>query len=459
MGQERIKVATAASPSDNILTYLTVTGRTNLFIPGNGIVGGSLTVSNSFVGLGTINTLVNQTLSGGSSIITRDLGDARYALASSGAGDVFTTSNNTFVVNSTNTFNGGLLTSNLVVRGSATIGTNEGFIVNSTGNITKVGGSTATLWSVDNTGDTRLASSSSTNFLIRNLNGGAAVIQLQADSGTPAADSIRMFVAGANNVIFFNASNSFQKSTVFEAISGAHIKSFQNTFWKGPTNLFETLAIFTNTVQGSGSNVITNWGDVYLTSGRQLKIGDAQSQISIWNPEGIFTNNAQIRFNQRIDGTIPFENEFSSSFAWFGDHFNFTMAATTNTAPNLIPFQVWTNGISSGDSGPLVLLSNTTALGGLAIGTGQFLSNRFTTVQSLDFGTILAAAQEDLTVTVTGARTNSNVAIGLPPAPAGGLNFFGFVSNQNSVVIRAQNVGSIATDAPPANYRITVDAW
>lgn len=188
-GQERIKVAPSSSPSDNILTYLTVTGRTNLFVPGNGIIGGSLTVSNSFIGLGAINTLVNQTLTGDSSIVTRGLGDSRYFASSStnqfvatnntvfvnaltngtvsgtgygllsgianrtftlkdliagagmsftsngnsvtltstasGGGDVFTSSNNTFVVTATNTFNGGLLTSNLVVRGSVSIGTNS----------------------------------------------------------------------------------------------------------------------------------------------------------------------------------------------------------------------------------------------------------------------------------------------------------------------------------------------
>lgn len=90
-GQQRVKTATAADPSQNRLSLITVDGGTNLFVPQDLVVGNNLTVTNNYFGLGIDNLLNNQTLTGNGSIITRGLGDIRYAPFGSGGGSIFGT--------------------------------------------------------------------------------------------------------------------------------------------------------------------------------------------------------------------------------------------------------------------------------------------------------------------------------------------------------------------------------
>lgn len=75
---------------------------------------------------------------------------------------------------------------------------------------------------------------------------------------------------------------------------------------------------------------------------------------------------------------------------------------------------------------------------------------------ALDFGSILAAASADLTITVTGAATGDAVTIGLPAAPDASTTFNAFVSSANTVTVRCFNVGTIAVDPVSATYRAVV---
>lgn len=59
---------------------------------------------------------------------------------------------------------------------------------------------------------------------------------------------------------------------------------------------------------------------------------------------------------------------------------------------------------------------------------------------SLDFASINAAASEDLTITVPGAKINDLTWIGLPAAPTAGLIFQAFVSAADTVTVRATNI-------------------
>jgi hypothetical protein len=59
---------------------------------------------------------------------------------------------------------------------------------------------------------------------------------------------------------------------------------------------------------------------------------------------------------------------------------------------------------------------------------------------SLDFASINAAASEDLTITVPGAKINDVCWIGLPAAPTAGIIFQAFVSAANTVTVRATNI-------------------
>lgn len=79
-----------------------------------------------------------------------------------------------------------------------------------------------------------------------------------------------------------------------------------------------------------------------------------------------------------------------------------------------------------------------------------------TETATLDFGSIAAAASEDLTITVSGAVVGYSTTHGLPAAPAAGITWDSFVSAADTVTIRATNITASAVDPASATYRATV---
>lgn len=77
---------------------------------------------------------------------------------------------------------------------------------------------------------------------------------------------------------------------------------------------------------------------------------------------------------------------------------------------------------------------------------------------SLNFGSISAVSQADLTITVTGAATGDEVIMALPAAPAAGIVFNAFVSAANTVTIRASNITASPVDPAAATYGVIVIA-
>lgn len=75
---------------------------------------------------------------------------------------------------------------------------------------------------------------------------------------------------------------------------------------------------------------------------------------------------------------------------------------------------------------------------------------------ALDFPSINAVSQADLTIAVPGAALNDTVELGLPAAPAAGLVFNAFVSAADTVTVRATNVTAGAVNAASATYRVVV---
>ncbi len=94
--------------------------------------------------------------------------------------------------------------------------------------------------------------------------------------------------------------------------------------------------------------------------------------------------------------------------------------------------------------------------GGGTSPTWNRLATTFTATATLDFPSTAAAAQSDLTITVTGAAVGDSVSIGLPSAPAAGIVWNGFVSATNTVTIRATNITGSAVDPASATYRATI---
>jgi len=103
-------------------------------------------------------------------------------------------------------------------------------------------------------------------------------------------------------------------------------------------------------------------------------------------------------------------------------------------------------------SGPVV------STNGFIAGSGATVSKILTNTASLNFPSISAASQADLTITVTGAAVGDEVIMSLPAAPAAGLVFNAFVSATNTVTIRASNITGSPVDAAAATYGVIVIA-
>ena len=94
---------------------------------------------------------------------------------------------------------------------------------------------------------------------------------------------------------------------------------------------------------------------------------------------------------------------------------------------------------------------------GFIAGTGSATITKVLTASaSLNFPSISAASQADLTITVTGAAVGDEVMMSLPAAPAAGLVFNAFVSAANTVTIRASNITASPVDPAAATYGVIV---
>lgn len=100
---------------------------------------------------------------------------------------------------------------------------------------------------------------------------------------------------------------------------------------------------------------------------------------------------------------------------------------------------------------PALTLSSSVSVGG-----GTAVLKILSATATLDFPSISAQSNQDLTVTVTGAAVGDAVFIGLPSAPLAGVVFMGYVSATNTVTVRAMNYTGSSKDPSSATYRVTV---
>jgi len=98
------------------------------------------------------------------------------------------------------------------------------------------------------------------------------------------------------------------------------------------------------------------------------------------------------------------------------------------------------------------------SLKGFIAGNGNTITKVLSNSASLNFGSIGAAAQADLTITVTGAAVGDEVVMALPATPAAGLIFNAFVSAANTVTIRASNITAVPVDPTAATFGVIVIA-
>ena len=87
---------------------------------------------------------------------------------------------------------------------------------------------------------------------------------------------------------------------------------------------------------------------------------------------------------------------------------------------------------------------------------GATINKLLTASAALDFPSIAAVSQQNLTIAVNGAAVGDEVALGLPAAPAAGIVFNAFVSATNTVTVRATNVTAAPVDPVSATYSVLV---
>ncbi|GAA3172494.1 capsid cement protein [Nonomuraea roseoviolacea] len=90
-------------------------------------------------------------------------------------------------------------------------------------------------------------------------------------------------------------------------------------------------------------------------------------------------------------------------------------------------------------------------LGGVAAGGAAPATTLFGSA-NLNFGSIAAAGQLELTITVTGAAVGDAVVLAPPAAPDAGLVWAGRVSAANTVTVRLVNVMAAPIDPPAATW-------
>jgi hypothetical protein len=98
------------------------------------------------------------------------------------------------------------------------------------------------------------------------------------------------------------------------------------------------------------------------------------------------------------------------------------------------------------------------SLNGFIAGDGSTITKLRSGSASLNFGSIGAAAQADLTITIAGAAVGDEVIMALPAAPTAGIIFNAFVSAANTVTIRASNITAAPVDPAEATYGAIVIA-
>jgi hypothetical protein len=111
--------------------------------------------------------------------------------------------------------------------------------------------------------------------------------------------------------------------------------------------------------------------------------------------------------------------------------------------------------LAVGSSGQFQVSSN----GTVTIGGGTPIIQHVSTIAAVSFVSLAPTTCQVMTIAAAGASDADSVALGIPNvlAAAGDLVLFGWVSAQDTVSIRACNMGSTTLDNPAGNVR--VDVW
>lgn len=206
----------------------------------------------------------------------------------------------------------------------------------------------------------------------------------------------------------------------------------------------------------SGSSAATN---AYAVIAPVSGVGRwIRNNASSWNQFSPVTYSDSVSYALQIFrnlGTNTFgigadnNNAYLQSFAGYALHLN---KVGNNVVLN-------GDGIGGATVGNTLTVTNATDLKGtLAVGGGTALRAVYTGNAVIDFPSIVANSVTNMTMTVTGAGTNSVVSVSVTDGVGtDGITVSGFVSATNTVTIRAANPTAAAIDpGATVSYRAVV---
>lgn len=197
-------------------------------------------------------------------------------------------------------------------------------------------------------------------------------------------------------------------------------------------------AIFAGAITSGGNSVLANNASSVVFTDLRLSNGD----LRLGNTSA---NAGYIIARDSATGFLHFNAQQGS---YTGYYFH-----AGNASNALVVTQSGSIGMGTATPASLLQVVGT----GLTIGTaGTAVTNYASATATLNFGNILATASEDLTITVTGAKVNDTVTLGLPATVLAGAIFNAWVSAADTVTVRCNNAGSIAIDPASATYRVGV---
>jgi hypothetical protein len=348
--------------------------------------------------------------------------------------------------------------------GAAASSTLSGYVTNHTGaatNLALTGGSVTTQTNTDLTASRVvvssaskvLASSSVTSTTLGYLDATSSV-QTQLDSKPTVALTNLALLNGTNT---FSGTNTFTKSLFVVTPNSGNVQlslsqgSAGYTFGRNAAtgNLdivgdgaysinFNGGAIFSSAITIGGNSVLANNSSSVVFT--DLRLSNADFRLG-----NTSANLGYIIARDSVTGFLHF-NAQQGAYTGFFFH--------TGNASNALAV-TQSGKIGAGTAAPSSALHVVGT--GLTVGSaGTAVTNYASATATLNFGSILAAGYEDLTITVTGAAVNDTVTLGLPATVLAGAVFNAWVSSANTVTVRCNNAGSIAVDPASATYRVGV---
>lgn len=285
--------------------------------------------------------------------------------------------------------------------------------------------------------------STNANLFVKSKGSGSYVFL--GNSTTGAGDGgIRFGPTDPNDTVFFGSRNvAITANSGYTISIGRNSASlttgFQVNTTTGVVNFSQGPTAPTATAGTNTTQVATT---AFVAATQASPITTGVSTIANSGADGTFAEVLRFQLLGNT-GTGNWRNSFQSSLS----------SVATN---NLVRLMVGTSQTTQAEA---MRWSGTGAVsipGSLSVGGGAAISKILRASAILDFPSVAAGGQQELTISATGATAGAEVAIGSPAALESGLTVSARVSSADTVKVRISNITGSPIDPASSTYRVTV---